>query len=265
MPKRILHQLQRVGQHATTSQQHDALKNSRIILYFIMGRNESGEFTHYFNNFHTAHPSSVCSFDTKEEADTWLFNHPAPPHGATIEAANTHYTLAYSRDLNHRKLLRHLSDEELALSEETEEDTEDSAGEEPPLPEPGPGTQLVLFDFFLWTSFHLYAMEKRISDPEEIEAIRAAKIAFEFVMHQGEAHGFAEYWQTLRTSSSSPPRQSFRTWEEANGWLALQPEPPHPEVVAIGSEFFSVGYDRLRRLRVLIRLPTQQELDGEDG
>lgn len=143
--------------------------------------------------------------------------------------------------------------------EEAGEEAEEETESELPPPHPRHGTRFKLFDFFNWTSFHLYEMEKRISFPEELEALRAARIAFHFVMDMGEYHGFEEYRETVRASRISGPLQSFATREEADSWLAKQPEPPSPAVVAIGSELYSVGYNRLRRLRVLIRIPPQQE------
>lgn len=94
----LLHESER---YAVTAEQHDALKNARLILYYIMGRGESDAFKDYFKTFNTAPLSPVLSFETKEEADIWLREHPAPPHGATIGAANGLYTLAYSRGLEH--------------------------------------------------------------------------------------------------------------------------------------------------------------------
>jgi len=78
----------------------------------------------------------------------------------------------------------------------------------------------------------------------------------------GEDHGFKEYLETLRSSRTSPPLLSFSTREEAESWLAKQPEPPPPAVVAIGRDLYSVGYNRRHRLRVLLRIPMPQELDA---
>jgi hypothetical protein len=250
----LLHEVER---HASTSEQHDALKNSRLILHFIMGRGEAGEFTDYFESFDTTPLTPVLSFVTKEGADTWLRSHPAPPHGAIIGAADVLYTIAYSRELEHRKLLRLPSKEELAQMEEDEAETEP--------PAPRHGTHFSFFDFFDKTCFHLYEMEQRMSSPEEIEAIRTAKISFDFVMDVGEHHGFEEYLESVRFARTSRPVQSFATREEADVWLEEQPAPPPPAVVAIGSECYSVGYNRRHGLRVLIHIPPQQELEPESA
>jgi hypothetical protein len=253
-----LRQLQEVERHASTSEQHAALENSRLTLHFIMGRGETGVFSDYLENFNTQLPP-VLSFATKEDADSWLRNHPAPPHGLSVGVADERYIVAYLRESGIRKLLRLPSNEELPPSDEAEE--EEAPEEELSPPHPSHGTRFSFFGFFNWTCFHLYQMEKRISFPEELEATRAAKIAFHFVMDVGEDHGFEEYRESVYSSRTSRPFQSFATREEADVWLAKQAEPPPPVVVAIGGELYSVGYNRLRALRVLIRIPTPQELN----
>lgn len=140
----------------------------------------------------------------------------------------------------------------------------EEAEEEPSPPSPRPDMRFSFFALFNATCFHLYEMERRMSLPEELEALRTARIAFEFVMHVGEHHGFEDYLETLQHSRTSSPLQFFPTREEAGTWLETQPEPPPPTVVAIGSELYSVGYNRKRGLRVLIRIPTQPQLQGEN-
>ena len=262
--RNTLEQLRRLERHASTPEQQDALRLSRLLLYFIQGRDNPGAFADYLEVFNTPKRTPALSFATKEEAESWLQKHPAPPHGATIGAADTRYILAYSRDLNHRKLLRMHSEEELAGLEEEEEAT-NGMDEETNPPELPQGKRWSLFELLEWTAFYLYELEKRIASPEAHEALRVSKIAFHFVMDSGEEHGFEEYQQTLHASEEEQPVHAFATQQEANNWLARQPEPPTPVVVSVGNERLSVGYDRLRRRRVLIRLPTRQELDGKDG
>ncbi|MFY0562570.1 hypothetical protein ACN28E_01900 [Archangium lansingense] len=250
--------LRQVERHATTSEQFDALKASRTLLYFILGRGEAGEFKDYFERFDTAPVRPLLSFATREEADTWLRNHPAAPHGATIRAAKDLYTVVDARALNHRKLLRQLSLEELGLTDE--EVGQEPADESEP-PKPNPGERFSLFGLYERTCYDLYQMEKHVTSPEELESIRIAKISFHFVMHEGEEYGFEDYLESIRSARSAPPRKSFTTRAEADTWLATQPEPPPPVVVAIGNELYAAGYNRRRGLRLLIRHPTPPELN----
>jgi hypothetical protein len=252
--------LQRVEQHASTPEQLEALKNSKLTLHLILGRGESGEFAEFLKSRGQSYPPPFLSFTTKEEADAWLRNHPAPPHGATIEAAGESYTVAYRREPDFRKLLPLPSKEEMAQLEATEEEGE--AEEEVPPPSPSHGTRIDFFDCYKRTLFYLYELEQPPSSPEELMAIWTAKIAFDFIGYVGEWHGFEEYMESIRAPRNSRPLQSFATREDADSWLEHQPEPLPPAVVAIGSELFSVGYNRRRGLRLLIRIPPQQELDA---
>ncbi|OJH41710.1 hypothetical protein [Cystobacter ferrugineus] len=246
---------------AANSEQHEALRNSRIALHFILERNEAGAFEEFFKNFNNKDSfTPVLSFSTKEEADAWLEAHPAPPHGAFVGVGQLRYHVAYARELKHRKLLPLPTQEEWARMEEEPEQEE--VEEESNHPPPKLGAEFHLFDLLNVVCFYLYEMEQRMSSPEEIEALKTAKIAFHFVMDTGEEHGFKEYLETLRSSMVSPAAlQSFSTREEAESWLARQPEPPPPVVVAIGRDLYSVGYNRRHQMRLLLRIPTPQVLD----
>jgi len=254
--KRTLTQLHAVERHASTSKQHDALRNSMLTLHFIMGRGEAGEFADYLEGFGVTSSPPVLSFATKEDADVWLRNHPAPPHGAVIGVGDARYHVAYSRELEHRKLLRLPSEEEWKQMREAGEDPEPEAEDESEPQEPGHGSMFSLFGLAIWTFFHLYEMEKRIASAEELEAIRIARISFHFVMDVGEEYGFEAYLETVHSARTSRPLESFENRADVDTWLEHQPEPPPPAVVAIGNDLYSVGYNRRRRLRMLIRIPT---------
>jgi hypothetical protein len=157
-------------------------------------------------------------------------------------------------------LLEVISKEEWKQMEDAGEEPTRDTDEEPEPQEPSHGTRFSLFDLSNRTFFHLYEMEKHIASPEELEAIRLAKISFHFVMDVGEEHGFEEYLETIHSARTPRPLQSFVTREDANTWLEKQSQPPPPAVVAIASELYSVGYNRRHGLRVLIRIPSQQEL-----
>lgn len=257
-----LARLREVELRASTAEQLEALQFSRALLHFIMRRGESGELKEFIERFDTAPLSPMLVFSTKEEADAWLRDHPAPPHGAIIEAAGGLYTVAAARDLHQRKLLPLPPSGEAAHSDDEEEE-EQEVGEESAPPVPVPGTTSSLFERYTRTCYYLHELEKRLPLPEQLDAIRSAKVAFEFVMHIGEAYGFEDYLESIRSARESSPLGSFTSREEADTWLMSQPEPPPPTVVAIGSERYATGYDRRRRLRVLSRLPTRQELDAE--
>jgi hypothetical protein len=254
----LLHEVER---HASNPDEFDALKASRSTLHFIQGRGEAGEFKEFLETFDTAPVTPLLSFTTKDEADMWLLNHPAPPHGALIRAANDFYTVVDARALNHRKLLLLPSPEELARTDAAGDEPEQEVEETPEPPRPNSSTKFSLFNLYDRTCYDLHQMEKRMSSPEQLEAIRTAKISFNFVMRVGEEYGFEEYLESLRSARTSPPLEFFKTQEAADTWLATQPEPPPPAVISIGNELYSVSYNRRRKMRLLIRIPTQRELD----
>lgn len=255
----ILGLLQSAERHAHTAEQHDALEMARLVLFFIRERGQSEPFSDYLGSFNTTPLTPVISFATEEQADTWLREHPAPPHGATVGAADALYTLAYSRDPEHRKFLRLPSKEELAQWAEDGDEPGEVSQESAPLP-PGLGTKWNFSDLLKWCFFHLHELEPHLSSPEEYNALEAAKIAFHFVMHLGETHGFQEYQSAVHASRTPPPSHTFASRGEAAHWLAAQTEPPPSVVIAIGDELHSVGYNRLKRLPILIRIPTPLEL-----
>jgi hypothetical protein len=258
--QRTLTLIHGVEQQVSTPEQHDALASSKLILHFIQERNEASEFEAYLQSFNTGPQRPLFSFATKEEAESWLRAHPAPPHGAFVGVGDALFHVAYLRELEHRKLLPLPSQEEWARMEAEEEAEEELATHSP-----SPGRAFNVFDLLNKTSYHLHELEARLSSPEEHEALRIARIAFHFVMRMGEDHGFEEYLEALNAARRSRPSQSFAIPEEAESWLATQPEPPPPSVVAIGSELYAVGYHRGRGLRVLLRLPTPLELNPAPG
>ncbi|HEX5746119.1 MAG TPA: head protein [Archangium sp.] len=52
-------------------------------------------------------PRVVAAFNTREQADAWLREHPAPPSSAYILVADQYHHLIYIREKNHRRLFPH--------------------------------------------------------------------------------------------------------------------------------------------------------------
>jgi hypothetical protein len=50
-------------------------------------------------------PLVIAAFNTREEAETWMKNHPDPPHQANILIAGEYFLTAYFPDVNHRAIL----------------------------------------------------------------------------------------------------------------------------------------------------------------
>ncbi|PTL80811.1 hypothetical protein [Vitiosangium sp. GDMCC 1.1324] len=87
---------------------------------------ESGQlhsFERFLGNVDSEEPTlPLCSFGTRQEADTWLSAHPRPPHGARVEIAGQSYSVGYSRDSGLRVLVRRPPLEELKRTEQPDDD-----------------------------------------------------------------------------------------------------------------------------------------------
>jgi hypothetical protein len=248
--------LREVERYASSPDQLNALEVSRSLLHFIMGRSASTELQEFIKHAGTAALTPLFVFSTQEEADAWLLKHPAPPHGAIIRAADDFYTVAHVRALDHRKLL-HLPPvtEALADSEEGEEEQEGTEESVPPAPQAG--TESSFFELYNWTCYHLHVLEKQLTSPALLDAIKMARRAFDFVMRMGEERGFEDYLEAIRSVRTATPLKSFLSQEAAVTWLMAEPGPLSPAAVVIGNELYATGYDHRRGQRVLTLIPTQ--------
>jgi hypothetical protein len=52
-------------------------------------------------------PPVVAAFDTREEAESWLYTHPSPPDSALVLIADQYHLVVYHRKTNLRRLLPH--------------------------------------------------------------------------------------------------------------------------------------------------------------
>lgn len=122
---RLSEALDALGQtraHVHSPEDKASVDTALLAIHFIL---ESGQ-SHFFENFldnadSKTLPHSLCSFGSRQEADTWLRAHPRPPHGAQVEIAGERYSVGYSRDSEIRVLVRLPSREELDLAEQSEE------------------------------------------------------------------------------------------------------------------------------------------------
>jgi hypothetical protein len=115
-------------------------------------------------------------------------------------------------------------------------------------------------ELFDKTLVFLHKVEQRGHSPEELEALRTAKIALHFIQSIGESYGFEDYLQNFNSEAPPAPLLSFATREEADLWLKSHPAPPHGAVVQIAEARYSVGFERKSGLRVLVRIPSAEEL-----
>jgi hypothetical protein len=89
----------------------DALHSAALALHFVHAAGCAREFASFLAHFDAPRPP-LCSFTTREEADTWLKNHPSPPHGALVRVGEDEFTVGYWPQNGLRVLLRFPKDEE---------------------------------------------------------------------------------------------------------------------------------------------------------
>jgi hypothetical protein len=74
-------------------------------LHFIAETEQQGGLEEYIKHLDAgAPPYAVAAFDTAEEAETWLENHPDPPDFAHVIVANEYRTVHHDRQSNTRQL-----------------------------------------------------------------------------------------------------------------------------------------------------------------
>jgi len=171
----------------------------------------------------------------------WPKNHPRPSQTTPLLMGGAHYCVAYSLDSGLPTLLRLPTAEALARLDEP--------------------TAQGRFGRILLTLHK--ARECLVSFPQHVEALTSAEVALHYIQESGLSDSFAEY---LADTSSVPisPVRSFATRDEADTWLKNHPRPPHGGWVLIGQDRYSVGYWRESGRRVLLRVPTEEELKRVD-
>ncbi|MFY0583212.1 hypothetical protein ACN28S_60975 [Cystobacter fuscus] len=74
-------------------------------LHFIASTGQLEDFKNYLEELDSNEPPRVvASFETREQAENWLKNHPSPPHCASILIAGRYHTVAHDRETNGRYL-----------------------------------------------------------------------------------------------------------------------------------------------------------------
>lgn len=112
LTRKVLDCLYRTRADSQLPEDQELLDVAANAIHFISSSGKLHAFEDYLADMAAdRHPPPICSFDTREEADAWLKNHPEPPHGASVSIAGKDYTVAYFRELKHRALLYRPSEE----------------------------------------------------------------------------------------------------------------------------------------------------------
>ncbi len=114
LTRKALDCIYRTREDSPSPEDQEILDVAANAIHFIASIGKLHAFEHYLASIASGgQPPPLYSFDTREEADAWLKNHPEPPHGASVSIAGKDYTVAYFRELNHRALLYRPSLDEL--------------------------------------------------------------------------------------------------------------------------------------------------------
>lgn len=74
-------------------------------LRFIYSTGQSYDFEDYRKSIDDkAPPLVIATFNTRQEADTWLKEHTKPPDGANVLIAGEYHTVVYAPERKHRSL-----------------------------------------------------------------------------------------------------------------------------------------------------------------
>jgi hypothetical protein len=99
--------LGRTMKNAQSPEEQELFRVAAAALMFISETGAVSPFEDYLQFRKGGPPYAVASFKTQEEADTWLRQHEAPPHGAFVLIADNYYIVMAVREVDHLRLLPH--------------------------------------------------------------------------------------------------------------------------------------------------------------
>jgi len=99
--------LGRTRKNAQSPEEEELFRVAIAALRFISETGTVYPFEDYLQLGQDAPPYAVASFKTIEEADTWLQQHPEPPHGAFVLVADAYHIVMYVRELGDRRMFPH--------------------------------------------------------------------------------------------------------------------------------------------------------------
>lgn len=108
--------LVRLRTSASSSEDKELLAVAYFALDFIEVTGNFYPFEAFLQSWNSPEGTlpTVASFGSREEAETWLKEHPEPPHGAFVLVSGQPYSVFYFRHLDKRLLLPAPSLEERA-------------------------------------------------------------------------------------------------------------------------------------------------------
>ena len=208
----------------------EALRPALNVAYFLLD-GHGPNFDDYLSAFARDGLSFLGSFASREAFDAWLMTQTAHPLSGTLSVDGAHHVLGFSRAKGEPFLLALPSVEGLRRPARWEEQAR------------------------LWPALDK-AHSALTSLAEPVEGLLSATLALHFVTESGCTRDFVHFLGHL--DEPFPPLLFFTTRDEAESWLKHHPRPPHGASVRVGDDLFTVGYQRERNQRVLVRFPRDE-------
>jgi hypothetical protein len=102
----VMNLLARIRAHTPSAEEQALLETAINALLFITSTGQRYAFADFLEYLESnAPPPVVASFKTREEAESWLSSHPEPPDSTLVLIAGQYHTVAYIREMNHRRLI----------------------------------------------------------------------------------------------------------------------------------------------------------------
>ncbi len=122
-------------------------------------------------------------------------------------------------------------------------------------PHPG-GVTMAIGDFINDAVDLLGRIHENTQSAKEKEWLAAAADALEFIWATGQTYQFEDYRKSRELDAPALVVGAFKTREEADAWLANNPNPPAMAYVLIAGEYHLVGYRRESNWREFLSHPT---------
>jgi hypothetical protein len=104
LPMRVMDLLARLRANTPSAEEQELLAAAIDAMLFITSTGQRYAYLDYLQQRDAnALPPVVASFETRDEADAWLKNHPEPPDGTYVLIAGQYHHVTYSREMNLRR------------------------------------------------------------------------------------------------------------------------------------------------------------------
>jgi hypothetical protein len=103
---KVMDLLGRLRADTQSEEEQELLAAAIDAILFIISTGQRYAFVDYRQqNQSDISPPVIATFNTREEADAWLKNHPSPPDGTFVLIAGQYHHVVYSREMDLRRFI----------------------------------------------------------------------------------------------------------------------------------------------------------------